>query len=163
MKAELQLFLLASDRAAFIDYVKDHVDEVESGRFWVGDCEILFKSPEVINNTLFVSKLSLNSGGLDDGCKDSGRANAAFRTVRKWVKKNYDNRLCNWEAGAKEKMGRTRDQWLAPDAKAWVQSDEEAAMRFSEKSAVFFDIAPEFATIGGIVPKGEKFKARNKQ
>lgn len=161
MKAELQLFLLPSDIETFVDFAKDHVDEVESDRFWVGDCEILFQVPEAIDNTLFVSKLSINSGGLDDGCKDSNRANAAFRALRKWVKKNYDNRLCTWEEGAKEKMGRTRDQWLASDAKAWMKSAEETQMRYSERSDVFFDIAPEFATMGGIDPKGEKFKARN--
>ncbi|HIO93269.1 MAG TPA: hypothetical protein EYG68_10580 [Leucothrix mucor] len=162
MKAELQLLMLPSDAEAFLNFAKNHVDAIEDNqRLIVGDCELTFQASEQSGHTLFVGRLNINSGGLDDGCKDSTRANNIYRELRKWVKKNYDNRLSTWEEGKEEKMGRTRNQWLAPDAKAWKQSNTDAEIRFSASSTVYFDIAPEFSNMGGIEPKGNKFKARS--
>ena len=59
-------------------------------------------------------------------------------------------------------MGRTRNQWLAPDAKAWKQNIADTEIRHSATSSVHYDIAPEFSNIGGIEPTGKKFKARSK-
>ena len=162
MKAALQLLMLPSDVQVFLDFAKDHVDSIDAEqRLLVGDCELIFKASEQHENTLFVGSLSINSGGLDDGCKDSNRANNVYRELRKWIKKNYDNRLSTWEEGKKDKMGRTRNQWLAPDAKAWKQKNADAEIRHSPTSIVYYDIAPEFSSMGGIKPKGEKFKARS--
>ena len=163
MKAELQLLMLPSDAETFLNFAKNHVDMIKDNqRLMVGDCELIFKASEQSKNTLFVGSLSINSGGLDDGCKDSNRANNVYRELRKWVKKNYDNRLSTWEEGKKDKMGRTRNQWLAPDAKTWKQNNDDADIRHSPTSIVYYDIAPEFSNMGGIEPKGEKFKARSK-
>lgn len=163
MKAELQLLMLPSDVQVFLDFAKNHVDSIGSGQYlMIGDCELTFQASEQSENSLFVGSLRINSGGLDDGCKDSNRANNVYREVRKWVKKNYDNRLSTWEEGKKDKMGRTRNQWLAPDAKAWKQNNNDAEIRHSATSTVYYDIAPEFSNMGGIEPTGNKFKARSK-
>lgn len=162
MKSELQIFMLPSDVEAFINFAKDHIDTITPNQcFTVGDCELGFYPSKMVENTLMVGTLSVDSGGLDDGCKDHLRANKAYRTLRKWIKANYDNRLSTWSEGMEHKMGRTRNQWLAPDAKQWKQSNEDAVMRFSQHNPVLFGIAPEFTTMGGIEPKGEKFKARS--
>ena len=162
MKAEIQLLTLATDTKVFIEFASHHVDAIEDNqRLIVGDCEIIYRPSKQDGSRLFVGTLSINSGGLDDGCKDSNRANNVFRELRKWIKKNYDNHLCIWEEGKKDKMGRTRNQWLAPDAKAWLQSNDDAEVRHSASSTTLYDLAPEFKTIGGIEPSG-KFKPRGK-
>ena len=163
MKAELQFFMLPSDVETFIRFAEDYVDTINKTDqcFTVGNCELGFKPSQLIENTLMVGTLSVDSGGLDDGCSDHLRANKSYRALRKWIKENYDNRLSTWMENEQHKMGRTRNQWLAPDAKAWKQSNATAVMRFSQTSPVLFDIAPEFVTMGGIKPKGDKFKARS--
>ncbi len=163
MKAELQFFMLPSDVETFIRFAEDYVDTINKTDqcFTVGNCELGFKPSQLIENTLMVGTLSVDSGGLDDGCSDHLRANKSYRTLRKWIKENYDNRLSTWTEDKQHEMGRTRNQWLAPDAKVWKQSNETAVMRFSHTSPVLFDIAPEFVTMGGIEPKGDKFKARS--
>lgn len=164
MKAELQFFMLPSDVETFINIAKAHVDSIDANRnFKVGDCLLAFQPSKQTENTLIVGTLSLDSGGLDHGCKDHLRANKAYRALRNWIKQHYDNRLSTWEDGKKDKIGRSRNQWLAPDAKYWKQNNDNAVMRFSYENPIFFGIAPEFVTMGGIVPSGGKFKARNKQ
>lgn len=163
MKAELQFFMLPSDQATFLQFAETHIDHINTDQtLCVGDCELLFQASSQVDNALFIGKLSINSGGLDEGCQDHNRANAIYRTLRKWIKKHYDNRLSTWTSGKKDSIGRTRNQWLAPDAKQWKQKNPNADMRFSIESAVHFDIAPEFSQMGGIEPKGKKFKARSK-
>ncbi len=162
MKAELQFFMLPSDIEAFVHFAKDHVDSIQSNQyFMVGDCELRFQPSKLIENTLTVGTLSIDSGGLDNGCKDHLRANNSYRALRKWIKTHYDNRLSTWSEGEMHKMKRTRNQWLAPNAKIWKQENKEAVMRFSKTSPIFFDIAPEFSTMGGIEPREDKFKARS--
>ncbi|MCK5813237.1 MAG: hypothetical protein KAH03_03220 [Cocleimonas sp.] len=162
MKAELQFFMLPSDAETFIRFATDHVDTIKPNQgFGVGDCELAFQPSRWVENTLMVGTLSVDSGGLDDGCKDHLRANKAYRTLRKWIKAHYDNRLSTWIEGEEHKIGRTRNQWLAPDAKLWKQANNDTVMRFSTTNSVLFDIAPEFVKMGTIEPKGEKFKARS--
>jgi hypothetical protein len=162
MKAELQFFMLPSDVETFIHFVTDHVDNVELNvGFMLGDCMLEFKPSQWRENTLMVGTLLIDSGGLDDGCADHLRANKAYRILRNWIKENYDNRLSTWIGDEVHKMGRSRNQWLAPDAKKWKQQHKDAVMRFSKTSDVMFDIAPEFSGIGGIKPRGDKFKARS--
>jgi hypothetical protein len=162
MKAELQFFMLPSDVETFIGIAKEHVDTIETDTdFNVGDCLLAFQPSKQHESTLIVGTLSVNSGGLDEGCKDHLRANKAYRALRNWIKQHYDNRLSTWEEGKEDKIGRTRNQWLAPDAKCWKQDNDDAVLRFSHSSPILFGIAPEFVTMGGIEPSGGKFKARN--
>ena len=162
MKAELQFFMLPSDIETFVEFATAHIDTIEPNKgFTVGDCLLEFQPSKLVENTLTVGTLSVNSGGLDEGCRDHLQANKAYRTLRKWIKENYDNRLSTWVEQEAHKIGRTRNQWLAPDAKRWKQQHKTSILRFSNKSLVLFDIAPEFSTMGGIKPKGEKFKARS--
>ncbi|MCK5809637.1 MAG: hypothetical protein KAH00_01035 [Cocleimonas sp.] len=162
MKAELQFFMLPSDAEDFTRFAKDHIETITTdNHFAIGDCILEFQPSELLENTLTVGTLSIDSGGLDDGCSDHFRANKAYRTLRNWIKDQYDNRLSSWIEHQESKIGRSRNQWLAPDAKHWKQQNDDAIMRFSLQSPVFFGIAPEFSSMGGIEPKGEKFKARN--
>lgn len=162
MKAELQFFMLPSDVKTFIHFATDHVDTIKPDQgFSVGDCKLAFQPSQWIENTLMVGTLSVDSGGLDDGCKDHLRANKAYRTLRKWIKEHYDNRLSTWMEDEEHKIGRTRNQWLAPDAKAWKQENNNAVMRFSQTNSVLFDIAPDSVKMGGIEPSAGKFKARS--
>ena len=162
MKAELQFFMLPSDAQVFIDFAKNHIDSLTpDNHFAIGDCLLEFKPSQQIENTLTVGTLSINSGGLDDGCSDHLRANKTYRILRNWIKDQYDNRLSSWIETQESKIGRTRNQWLAPDAKSWKQQNDDAIMRFSSQSPVFFGIAPEFSNMGGIEPSAGKFKARS--
>ncbi|HFC92833.1 MAG TPA: hypothetical protein ENJ51_08485 [Leucothrix mucor] len=162
MKAELQFFMLPSDAKDFINFAKDHIETITAdNHFAIGDCLLEFQPSELIENTLTVGTLSINSGGLDDGCRDHLFANKTYRILRNWIKDHYDNRLSSWIETQESNIGRTRNQWLAPDAKRWKQQNNDAVMRFSLQSPVFFSIAPEFSNMGSIEPKGEKFKARS--
>ncbi|MCK5917553.1 MAG: hypothetical protein KAG34_03970 [Cocleimonas sp.] len=162
MKAELQFFMLPSDAEDFINFAKDHIDTITADNdLVIGDCILSFQGSELIENTLTVGTLSVDSGGLDNGCSDHLRTNKTYRTLRNWIKNKYDNRLSSWVETQESKMGRSRNQWLAPDAKSWKQQNDDAIMRFSTRSPVFFDIAPEFSNMGGIEPSAGKFKARS--
>lgn len=161
MKAELQFLMSATDTDAFLTFAKDHVDSMEDSRFVIGDCEIIFTPSKLIDNALIVGSIMINSGGIDDGLQDQTRANNTYRTLRNWIKKHYYSRLSTWTVGNEAKMGRTRNHWLGPDAKQWKETTGNTEMRLSETSQVMFDIAPEFASMGGVEPKDEKFKPRN--
>jgi hypothetical protein len=163
MKAELQFFMLPSDAEDFINFAKDHIETITAdNNLAIGDCILEFQPSQLTENTLTVGTLSIDSGGLDDGCSDHLRANKAYRTLRNWIKDKYDNRLSTWVETQESKMGRSRNQWLAPDAKSWKQENNDAVMRFSLQSPVLFDIAPEFSRMGGIEPSSDKFKSRSK-
>lgn len=170
MKAELQFFMSSQDTEAFLAFASNHIDRHEEREntesqeaelvFVVGDCELIFKPSRLIDNTLLIGSLSINSGGLDDGLNDQTRANNTYRQLRNWIKKHYYSRLSTWTDGNENKLSRTRNHWLGSDAKQWKQANPDAQLCLSENYGVFFDIAPEMGSMGGIEPKDEKFKPR---
>ena len=161
MKAEIQFLMSPKDTDEFIAFAKQSVDDhdEDSECFRIGDCEINFQ-PSVMPNamTIIIGYIAINSGGLDDGCKDQNRANKTYRELRNFIKKRYYNRLSTWTEGQKEKANRSRNHWLGPDAQHWKTENPNALMRLSNSSSILFDIAPEFHEMGSIEPKDEKFQ-----
>lgn len=161
MKAELQFFMIDSDKAEFLDFAQQHIDRIEDDtHFIIGDCEILFTPSVLIDDTLLMGKIAINSGGVDDGLKDQTRANNAYRQLRNWFKKNYYGRLSTWTEGKEEKLSRSRNLWLGLGAKKWKEENPDTTMKLSKEGSIIFGIAPETHAIGKIVPTNKKFQLK---
>lgn len=160
MKAEIQLFMTATDSEEFMSLVDELVNSVKevdgSFLFMIGDCEIVY-TPSVLSGfTLSAGSIAINSGGIDKGCKQRLKADGIFKKLRKWIKKNYTNRLCTWTGGDTDKVSRVRDFWIGPDARQRKESDNELLLRLSLASSTFFDMAPDMSIMGDITPKEKK-------
>ena len=161
MKAELQFFMLDDDTKEFLTFAKQHIDRIEDEtHFIVGDCEISFTPSKLVNDTLLMGKIAIDSGGVNDGLKDQTRANNAYRQLRNWIKKSYYGRLNTWTEGKEEKSTRSRNLWLGMAAKKWKEENPDSTMRLKEGGSIIFGIAPEVPVIGKIEPSNKKFQLK---
>lgn len=160
MKAKIQFFMTPSDAEVFINHVEGLVDSIKekdgSSMFILGDCQIIYIPSVMSENTLTSGSIEIDSGGIDEGCKQRLKANDVYKKLRKWLKNNYYSRLCTWTEGDADKASRTRDFWLGPDARQRKENDNEIELRLSFKSNTLFDLAPDMNIMGDITPKTKK-------
>ena len=77
----------------------------------------------------------------DNACENQIRANASYKKLRNWIKKNYWSCLAFINENKKNKLTPSCIHWLAPDAKAWKESDEKNhLLKLSKTSWMTFDI-----------------------
>lgn len=152
--------MTARDAEVFIDHVEKLVDSIkengESSLLIIGDCQIVYTPSILSENTLSAGSIVIDSGGIDEGCKQHLKANSVYKNLRKWIKNNYYNRLCTWTEGNADNSSRSRDFWLGPDAKQRKEHDNTMVLRLSFTSSTLFDLAPDMNIMGDITPKTKK-------
>jgi len=146
MDAEIRFFMTDKDEAEFIAVAEANVDEIDTTnpfkhRFLVGDCELFFTPTLIEDNVMYTGVFEIRIKNNDDACKNQIRANASYKKLRNWIKKNYWSRLAFINENKKNKLTPSRIHWLAPDAKAWKESDEKNhLLKLSKTSWMTFDI-----------------------
>ncbi len=153
MKAELQFFALPEDAEALLAFAEDKVDAIEDRqRFIIGDCEISFTAGIVQDDILLVGAVAIDTGPVDNSCRDQERAKAAYRSIRKWIKKNYSNRLYSYNLEGERKETAARNHWISPAAAAWKKTNSERLLKLYDTSPIAFDIMIVSKQMGEIKP-----------
>ena len=147
MDAEIRFFMTSEDEATFVAFAKKHIDEIILSdtliqRFVVGDCDLLFTPTVAEGDTLYSGVLEIRIDASDDSaCKNQMRANASYKKLRNWLKKNYWSRLAYINKTKKDQLMPSRIHWLAPEAKKWKEADPEShLLKLSKTSWMVFNI-----------------------
>jgi len=153
MKAELQFFAMPDDAEEFLTFAKDKVDSIENNhRFVVGDCEILYTASVIDNVMLLIGSVAINTGTVDNSCVDQERAKSIYRSLRKWFKKNYSNKLSTYSLDDSEKVALARNHWVSPAAIAWKKADSQRQLKLYATSPIVFELLKISKLIGKPVP-----------
>ena len=153
MKAELQFFAMPDDVEEVLALVKHKVDVIENNhRLVIGDCEVHY-NPSVINdNILLMGTVAINTGTVADSCAAQERAKSVYRTLRKWLKKNYSNQLNTYQLVGDRKDKAARNHWISPAAIAWKAENEAHLLKVLENSQTAFNIMQISNLMGEILP-----------
>jgi hypothetical protein len=153
MKAEIQFFSMPDDAGEILALVKNKIDTIEEGsRLLIGDCEVNYTSGTIKNNLLLMGSLAINTGPVDNACADQERAKAVYRKIRKWLKKNYSNRLNTYQLEGERKDAAERNHWLSPAAAEWVKAADGRLLKITENSMTAFEIMNVSNLMGEIKP-----------
>lgn len=163
MKAELQFFALPEDVEALLENVRDKVDSVDEldsqqgvMKLVIGECEIHLKASKVQEDMLLVGSVSINTGPVDDPCKDQERAKSVYRSLRKWVKKHYSNRLYSYYLEGDKREAAARNHWASPAALDWKSRVSERVFKLYDTSPIAFEIMVMEKGIGDVKPVAKK-------
>ena len=156
MKAEIQFFAMPDDVETLLEQVKDKVDRIETNNsescLLIGDCNVIVTAGTLQADRLIVGSVAINTGLADDACADQERAKAIYRQLRKWLKKNYSNKLKTRMLEGKDKVSAARNHWLSPAAKEWSLADSKHQMKLYDTSPIVFEVMVVSKQMGEIKP-----------
>jgi len=159
MKAEIQFFALPDDVQVLLSLVKDKVDSIHAVEnvqhqscLVVGDCQIIITAGTIQENMLIVGSVAINTGPKEDACADQERTKSIYRDLRKWLKKNYSNKLKTFSLEADNKVSAARNHWLSPEARIWSLADDSREMKLYDTSPVVFAVMVVSKQMGEIKP-----------
>ncbi len=153
MKAELQFFALPDDIDEMLAVVRDEVDAIEDGgRLRIGECDIQLTAGAIQGDHLLVGSVAINTGPVDEPCKDQEKAKAVYRSIRKWIKKHYSNRLFSYQLEGNRKETAARNHWISPAAVAWKKEAPARLLKLYATSPLAFDIMVVSKQMGEIKP-----------
>lgn len=160
MKAELQFFAMPDDADVLLAFAKNKVDSIEvlnnenaqQHRLVIGDCDILYTASTLQDHMLLVGSVAINTGPVNHSCKDQERAKTVYRRLRKWLKKNYSNKLSTDSLDGSEKVALARNHWISPAAVAWKREDQQRQLKLYDTSPIIFELLKISKTIGTPVP-----------
>ena len=153
MKAELQFFAMPDDAEEFLAFARDKVDSIENDHCLViGDCEIIYTAGVIDGMMLLVGSIAINTGTVDNSCAAQERAKAVYRSLRKWLKKNYSNKLSTYSLDDSEKVALARNHWISPAAIAWKKAKSQRLLKLYNTSPIVFALLKISKLIGKPVP-----------
>ncbi|HHL19504.1 MAG TPA: hypothetical protein ENJ33_07195 [Thiothrix sp.] len=153
MKAELQFFAMPDDAEEFLAFARDQVDSIKDNhRLVIGDCELIYTAGVIDDKVLLVGSIAINTGTVGNSCADQERAKAVYRNLRKWLKKNYSNKLSTYSLDDSEKVALARNHWISPSAIAWKKAESQRLLKLYDTSPIVFTLLKISKLIGKPVP-----------
>ena len=60
---------------------------------YIGECILKLTPSYFDGDILYTGKIVINTGTIDEHCKEADRAQKVYRKLRNWMKKHYWSRL----------------------------------------------------------------------
>ena len=159
MKAEIQFFALPEDAESLLAFASKKVDNIVTdtdmkgnSHLIIGDCEIIYTPGTIQDDILIVGSVSINTGSVDDTCEEQERAKAVYRHLRKWIKKNYSNKLNTYMLEGPRNDAAARNHWISPAAKKWVKQNASRQLKLYSTSPIVFEVMVISKQMGEIKP-----------
>lgn len=141
LNAQIEFFMNLADESEFVAYAEPFADSIDrrSDIQWfltVGEYQIQLLRSQSFEQVVVCGRISLRTVAGDIGAES---VESLFNKLRRWLKKNYDNKLTVRNVNISNSTNVCRTHWVGPNLMLDLQQVDSPKLSQTRNAIVVFE------------------------